>query len=258
MDTIKPIETEYKNYRFRSRLEARWAVFFDALGVEWEYEKEGFELSNGEKYLPDFWIKRPECWIEIKPDNFNDNGSEKAGLLAAKTRQWVNVICGNPWLDEHRIYAYHHAYPDEGLKKYLDIAIQNDDRWVVGKLGAGYCLTEYQSVFTEKGWKGYDIKPYRKNDRVLCFCEKHQTLSFGWRAYIPSLCETCSRPTGEIEEISPFMRCFDGETEPDYNCGDGDLLENQSILNAYKAARSARFEFGESGSPMAPAAAGKR
>lgn len=25
------IETEYKGYRFRSRLEARWAVFFDTL-----------------------------------------------------------------------------------------------------------------------------------------------------------------------------------------------------------------------------------
>ena len=35
---IKPIETIYKGYRFRSRLEARWAVFFDALGIEYEYE----------------------------------------------------------------------------------------------------------------------------------------------------------------------------------------------------------------------------
>lgn len=33
---IKPIETKYKGYRFRSRLEARWAVFFDALGISWE------------------------------------------------------------------------------------------------------------------------------------------------------------------------------------------------------------------------------
>lgn len=35
---IKAIETSYKGYRFRSRTEARWAVFFDALGVRWEYE----------------------------------------------------------------------------------------------------------------------------------------------------------------------------------------------------------------------------
>lgn len=40
---IKPIETRYAGCRFRSRLEARWAVFFDALKIEWEYEPEGVE-----------------------------------------------------------------------------------------------------------------------------------------------------------------------------------------------------------------------
>lgn len=30
MSEIKAIDTYYKGYRFRSRLEARWAVFFDA------------------------------------------------------------------------------------------------------------------------------------------------------------------------------------------------------------------------------------
>jgi len=56
---IKPIETFYHGYRFRSRLEARWAVFFDALNVRFEYEPEGFDLGNGEYYLPDFRVK---CW----------------------------------------------------------------------------------------------------------------------------------------------------------------------------------------------------
>lgn len=54
--SIKPIETEYNGYRFRSRLEARWAVFFDALGVDYEYEPEGFDLGDGIYYLPDFLI----------------------------------------------------------------------------------------------------------------------------------------------------------------------------------------------------------
>lgn len=57
MSSIKPIETEYKGYRFRSRLEARWAVFFDALGIEYQYEPEGFELPSGKRYLPDFKVK---------------------------------------------------------------------------------------------------------------------------------------------------------------------------------------------------------
>ena len=30
---IKPIETVFKGHKYRSRLEARWAVFFDAAGT---------------------------------------------------------------------------------------------------------------------------------------------------------------------------------------------------------------------------------
>lgn len=44
---IKAIETVNNGYKFRSRLEARWAVFFDTLEIEYQYEPEGFELSNG-------------------------------------------------------------------------------------------------------------------------------------------------------------------------------------------------------------------
>lgn len=64
--SIKPIETIYKGFRFRSRLEARWAVVFDALGVEWEYEKEGYDVE-GTWYLPDFWLPKQNTFIEIKP-----------------------------------------------------------------------------------------------------------------------------------------------------------------------------------------------
>lgn len=53
---MKPIETEYKGYRFRSRLEAHWARFFDACHVAWEYEPEGYDLGDGLYYLPDFLL----------------------------------------------------------------------------------------------------------------------------------------------------------------------------------------------------------
>ena len=56
MSEIKPIDTVYNGYRFRSRLEARWAVFFDAMGIKYEYEPEGFEFDDGTKYLPDFLL----------------------------------------------------------------------------------------------------------------------------------------------------------------------------------------------------------
>lgn len=63
---MKAIETHYKGYRFRSRIEARYAVFFDALGIEWQYEVEGFNLDDGDYYLPDFWLPSFDRYIEIK------------------------------------------------------------------------------------------------------------------------------------------------------------------------------------------------
>ena len=34
--SIKAIETKYNGFRFRSRLEARWAIFFDSIGLKYE------------------------------------------------------------------------------------------------------------------------------------------------------------------------------------------------------------------------------
>jgi len=56
MKDLKAIQTRYHGYLFRSRLEARWAVFFDACGVKYEYEPEGFDLGGGLMYLPDFLL----------------------------------------------------------------------------------------------------------------------------------------------------------------------------------------------------------
>lgn len=61
-----PIPTRYKGYRFRSRLEARWAVFFDAIGLKWEYELEGLALPS-RNYLPDFYLTDLGVWVEVKP-----------------------------------------------------------------------------------------------------------------------------------------------------------------------------------------------
>src|SRR5687768_16473953 len=69
---IKAIETSYAGCRFRSRTEARWAVFFDAIGIGWEYEPQGFTIGYGGRwgaptpYLPDFWLPGVLIWAEIK------------------------------------------------------------------------------------------------------------------------------------------------------------------------------------------------
>jgi len=73
---MKSIETYAYGCRFRSRLEARWAVFFTEAGIEWEYEPQGFETEAG-PYLPDFRVRIPERlgmserrgWVEVKPND---------------------------------------------------------------------------------------------------------------------------------------------------------------------------------------------
>ena len=62
---IRAIETQYNGYLFRSRLEARWAIFFSAVGLDYEYEMESFEMGDV-RYLPDFYIPSLDRWFEIK------------------------------------------------------------------------------------------------------------------------------------------------------------------------------------------------
>jgi len=67
--SIKAIQTRYKGHLFRSRLEARWAVVLDALGVEWHYEAEGYDLGKDlGYYLPDFWLPELNTFLEIKAE----------------------------------------------------------------------------------------------------------------------------------------------------------------------------------------------
>lgn len=55
--------TTYRGTRFRSRLEARWAAFFDAIDVAWVYEP--MDLGP---WSPDFLVEGNVSWLlEVKP-----------------------------------------------------------------------------------------------------------------------------------------------------------------------------------------------
>lgn len=99
---IKPKETVFNGYRMRSRLEARWAVFFTELGIQWEYEFEGFDLSDGKGYLPDFYLPTFSggCWCEVKPDG----GDFSRALLFAKDYEEKIWLCEG--VPEKAIYKY--------------------------------------------------------------------------------------------------------------------------------------------------------
>ncbi len=61
---MRPIETEYRGVTFRSRLEARWAVFFDVMEIAWVYEPSGYSTGT---YQPDFLLPEVEFLAEVKP-----------------------------------------------------------------------------------------------------------------------------------------------------------------------------------------------
>jgi hypothetical protein len=66
---LKAIPTHYDGRFFRSRTEARWALFFKVMEAGYDYEPEGYHLPSGRMYLPDFKLRLPSgyLWIEVKP-----------------------------------------------------------------------------------------------------------------------------------------------------------------------------------------------
>jgi hypothetical protein len=106
---IKAIETSYKGYRFRSRLEARWAVFFDALGVSWDYEPEGYDLGELGWYLPDFFIQGNRSYgpyIEIKGQAPTKLEVQKLCALCSDKTAYGAIVWGVPgdesWISIHK------------------------------------------------------------------------------------------------------------------------------------------------------------
>lgn len=129
---IRAIETRYAGCRFRSRLEARWAVFFDTLGIKWEYEAQGFDLGDGDLYLPDFWIPThsyqdkhypqgnpptPGWWVEIKPVALTDHEERLCRKLSKGTGHVVYALAGRVGAEEFESYKWHPRCETGGITK---------------------------------------------------------------------------------------------------------------------------------------------
>ena len=95
MMKINPIQTVYHGYKFRSRLEARWAVFFDDMGIEYEYEVEGYSLKSG-NYLPDFYIPSLDIIVEIKQNNDSITDRDINRWMELSDEKPLLLICGSP------------------------------------------------------------------------------------------------------------------------------------------------------------------
>ena len=97
---ITAIETEYDGYRFRSRTEARYAVLFNALGIEWEYEPEGYQLGPHRRYLPDFLLPtmgERGAWLEVKGQDPTEAEERRCRDLANGTGRRVLLAIRAPF-----------------------------------------------------------------------------------------------------------------------------------------------------------------
>lgn len=122
MSQIRPIETEWRGCRFRSRLEARWAVYFEALCIDWEYEPEGFVLDDGKQYLPDFLLHGiegrggPDLYVEVKGHMTQRDMEKVRGFSRHKPIYIVGNIPydgqrGNQWFTLMEKASYEWPYP---------------------------------------------------------------------------------------------------------------------------------------------------
>ena len=204
---IKPIETVYNGYRFRSRLEARWAVFFDALGVKYEYEPEGFEM-DGIRYLPDFYLPKANRWIEIKGKRLTEIELNKCDAFCeSKDKEGVkfSIFIGQPFDNIEGIC------PSDKNPGVCEKTLDMKKSVVVGVSGYSY------------HWKKYDVHgpngelEHVDNDRVLFMenelCEKEVLTRFMPTIWMP-------------------ISTMDGESK-------------LRLIYAAIKARQARFEHGE-------------
>lgn len=140
---LTPIQTRYKGYLFRSRLESRWAVYFDLLGLTWQYEPEGFRMGSV-CYLPDFAVQVPvkaltpgflgllptfepvpaeQVWVEVKPAGKPLSGAEvnkvREFAIATAGQAIYVVVLGDPLEGQARSFQLVESSVVKGKQVYL-------------------------------------------------------------------------------------------------------------------------------------------
>jgi hypothetical protein len=92
-------ETYYAGNKFRSRLEAKWAMAFNGMFMPYAYEPKPYSLGNGLGYLPDFLFTDIDIYAEIKPnENLSGEEMEKIVKFGVDNEYPLILIVGLPTL----------------------------------------------------------------------------------------------------------------------------------------------------------------
>jgi hypothetical protein len=190
---IESVETLYNNINFRSRLEARWAIFWDVLEVKYDYEPEKFDFGEI-RYIPDFWLPEREKWVEIKGQMPTDEEERKAFLLAKETQQDVVVFSG--------LFQFQ-TFPCEYCKNYHYITIPSGVGITYFTGGTGTRkhmetpIDEFNFFFL-----GYELK--KDDDLHTAFTALHQAFMKALRYKFP--------PPFDYDKIIP-MKTYESMIE---------------------------------------------
>ena len=207
---IKSINTEYDNHFFRSRLEARWAHFFNALDIQYEYEIETYDLGSSGYYLPDFWLPEHKCWVEIKGIQPNDVEKKKMKALTEVSFSYGFIFSGQIEVPSVRDYCN----PEANSVWDAIIFDENHQTHTQARL-----FDDFSKIRKHKN----------KTNEAACIYASGKELTE--RAHWFT-CVSCGKPAIYIDGYE----CDCGKDSIDY----GNVIK---LVDAYKKARSARFEF---------------
>lgn len=233
MSGIKAIETSYKGYRFRSRLEARWAVFFDSLPIRWRYETQGFVVQDLFCYLPDFYLPDWDLYLEIKPDLpyecvtpdnsilvvANADGITPLGKFLLAATALYRQPSGSPPVGKGRLLMLCGTPGGPRLQEYRGRWKLNDGAVALAchNMGGDGPLVSINAWSDDDNGR-LDIWPFYTNGEPFSAEQSGQMFT------------AAHFPTGTITTVY---------------LGPGRRYSTPRLAAAYTAARSARFEYGE-------------
>lgn len=123
MTITESVPTDYAGIRFRSRLEARWAVFLATAGIEWRYEPRTLAIHVPRRHrlipwLPDFWLPHSAQLAEVKGFMYAD-GFRRIRDIAHGTKYDVVILGHIPGPFDTRwpiqLHNYKGEYAPHGL-----------------------------------------------------------------------------------------------------------------------------------------------
>lgn len=165
-------ETLYSGVTFRSRLEARWALFFDCVGWDWDYEPCLYKVARHMGYLPDFYLPGFSLWVEVKGEFFLSRESI-AKIAASVAGNHRIPLRTPPYGPAHRILIAGDLFPPTVNYRPVHTLVTDSGK---GVAEAVHCiLTPEGPEVIDKPWMTLDAsgvpKPRRPSEgvrRALC------------------------------------------------------------------------------------------